>query len=347
MRAEPPADGPVTLAFVAKRAGVSPATASRVINGHPKPVAEELRIRVLRAVDDLGYVPNAHAQSLARAQRSAVGVVVHDVSDPYFAEITRGLQRIAIEHGRLLVICNSYRDTGREREYVEMLHANQVAAIVLAGSGTVDPESDKELAGALAAYQRGGGRVALIGRHTLQGDAVVPANEAGAQLLGEHLFGLGHRRIGVIAGPKHLTSTADRLAGLRTAARIHGTSLAPRRIIYADFTRDGGATAAATLLETEPTLTAIVALNDGMAVGALTVLRTRGVAVPGEVSVAGFDDLPVAADVTPALTTVRLPLIEMGERAMEMALDSGSRRQRIVRLEAELVVRESTAPPAR
>jgi LacI family transcriptional regulator len=291
-------------------------------------------------------VPNAHAQSLARAQRSAVGVIVHDVSDPYFAEITRGLQRVAIGEGRLLVICNSYRDPGREQEYVELLHANQVAAIVLAGSGTIDPDDDRGLAGALAAYQRGGGRVTLIGRHTLQGDAVVPANESGAHRLGDHLFRLGHRRIGVVAGPRHLTSTADRLAGLRTAAKAHGTTLATKRVIYADFTRDGGAAAPRELLEVAPTVTAIGALNDGMAIGAMSVLRSRGRSVPDDVSVAGFDDLPVAADVTPALTTVRLPLTEMGERAMAMALDSGSRKQRIVRLDADLVIRESTAAPS-
>jgi LacI family transcriptional regulator len=292
-------------------------------------------------------VPNAHAQSLARAQRSAVGVIVHDVSDPYFAEITRGLQRVAIENGRLLVICNSYRDPAREREYVEMLHANQVAAIVLAGSGTTDPDASKGLAAALAAYERGGGRIALIGRHPLHGDAVVPANESGAHRLGEHLFGLGHRRVAVIAGPRNITSTVDRLAGLRAAARAHGTSLAARRIVYSDFTRDGGAAATAELLDADPTITAIVALNDAMAVGALAVLRGRGLPVPERVSVAGFDDLPVAADVTPTLTTVRLPLTDLGARAMEMALDGGSTRQRVVRLDADLVIRDSTAPPPR
>jgi len=335
----------VTLAYVAQRAGVSPATASRVINGSPKPVAEDLRARVLRAVDDLGYVPNAHAQSLARAQRSAVGVIVHDVSDPYFAEITRGLQRVAIEHGRLLVICNSYRDAAREREYVEMLHANQVAAIVLAGSGTADPGATKDLGSALAAYQRGGGRLALIGRHTLPGDAIVPENEAGARRLGDHLYGLGHRRIGVVAGPRHLTSIPDRLAGLRAAAKAHGSSIPPKRVRYADFTRDGGAAAAVSLLDEDPGLTAIVALNDAMAVGVLGVLRRRGLSVPTDVSVAGFDDLPVAADVTPTLTTVSLPLVDMGERAMSMALDEGSgKQQRVVRFETALVVRDSTGP---
>lgn len=336
----------MTLADVARRAGVSPATASRVINGNPKPVADDLRKRVLRAVDDLRYVPNAHARSLARAQRSAVGVVVHDVSDPYFAEITRGLQRVAIEHGRLLVICNSYRDPAREREYVEMLHANQVAAIVLAGSGIADPAANKDLANALAAYSRTGGRVALIGRHTLPGNAVVPANEAGGRLLGGHLFGLGHRKVGVIAGPRQLTSTADRLAGLRAAAQEAGTTITAKRVAYADFTRDGGAAAAQALLKAEPGLTAIAALNDAMAVGALSHLRARGIGVPDEFSVVGFDDMPVAGDVTPRLTTIRLPLVEMGIRAMAMALDEAAGSGiRVEHLDATLIIRESTAPP--
>ena len=124
-----------TLADVARRAGVSTATVSRIINNSPKPVADALRERVLAAVDELQFVPNANAQQLARAHRSAVGVIVHDVSDPYFAEITRGLQRVATEHGRLVIICNSYRDPARELEYVELLRAHQVAALVLAGSG--------------------------------------------------------------------------------------------------------------------------------------------------------------------------------------------------------------------
>lgn len=336
----------MTLADVARRARVSPATASRVINGSTKPVAEDLRTRVLSAVDDLRYVPNAHAQSLARAQRSAVGVIVHDVSDPYFAEITRGLQRVAIEHGRLLVICNSYRDPLREREYVELLHANQVAAIVLAGSGIVDPAANKDLAAALVAYGRTGGRVALIGRHTLPGDSVVPANESGGHQLGTHIFGLGHRKVGVIGGPQQLTSTLDRLAGLRTAAREHGTTIPAKRVTYGDFTRDAGAKAAGTLLDAEPGLTAIVAFNDTMAIGALAALRERGIDVPGRVSLAGFDDMPVARDVTPPLTTIRLPLVEMGALAMTMALDNGEQTTpRLERLPAQLITRPSTAPP--
>jgi LacI family transcriptional regulator len=334
----------VTLADVARRARVSPATASRVINGSNKPVADGLRERVLKAVADLRYVPNAHAQNLARAQRSAVGVIVHDVSDPYFAEITRGLQRIASSYGQLLVICNSYRDPQRELEYVALLRAQQAGALVLAGSGYHDAEFTKQLNSQLRAYAETGGRVAVIGRHELIGAAVLPDNVQGGFDIGTGVFTLGHRRVCVIAGPRNLTTTTDRLTGIKQAATARGLPLPARRIAYADFTRDGGYSATLDMLDAEPDLTAIIALNDSMAVGALAALRQRRLDVPGRVSVAGFDDMPIARDVTPPLTTVRLPLVEMGERAMSLAL-GGAQIGHVERAEAEVIWRESLAEP--
>ncbi|MEV1287155.1 LacI family DNA-binding transcriptional regulator [Micromonospora sp. NPDC049679] len=335
-----------TLADVARRAGVSPATASRIINGSSKPVTEALRERVLAAVEELQYVPNAHAQLLARSHRSAVGVVVHDVSDPYFAEITRGLQRVATENERLVIICNSYRDPEKELQYVELLRAHQVAAIVLAGSGYHDEKFTETMNSKLRAYESTGGRAVVIGRHDHAGDAVVPDNEMGGYLLGAELYALGHTEIGVVAGPKLLTTTTDRIAGLRRAAREHGQKLPARRVAYGDFDRDGGASAAATLLDAAPEITAIAALNDPMAIGVLALLRARGIDVPGQISVTGFDDMPVARDVTPALTTVRLPLADMGARAMTLALQEpvDGREPRIEEVGAELVRRESTGP---
>jgi LacI family transcriptional regulator len=334
-----------TLADVARLAGVSQATASRIVNGSEKLVTEELRARVLRAVAQLQYVPNAHAQHLARANRSAVGIVVHDVSDPYFAEITRGLQRVATDHGRLVIICNSYRDPDRELEYVELLRAHQVAAIILAGSGYHNTAFTRSLNLKLDAYVQTGGRVTVIGRHDLAGDSVVPENEIGGYLLGTEVFGLGHRKVGVVAGPAILTTTTDRLAGLRRAAREHHRSVVARRIEYANFDRDGGAAAAARLLDADPDLTAIIALNDSMAIGTLAMLRSRGLAVPGDVTVVGFDDMPIARDVTPALTTVRLPLADMGALAMRIALDPAGDEPRTERVPAELVRRDSAGPP--
>ena len=336
-----------TLADVARRAGVSTATVSRIINNSPKPVGDDLRERVLAAVEELQFVPNANAQQLARADRSAVGVIVHDVSDPYFAEITRGLQRVATENGRLVIICNSYRDPERELAYVDLLHAHQTAAIVLAGSGYNDAPITARLDAKLRLYQSTGGRVAVIGRHEHAGDAVVPENEHGGYLAADALYRLGHTAIGVIAGPKHLTTTTDRLTGLRRAAREHGHRLLPRHIEYAGFDRNGGATAAAALLDRDPGLTALAALNDSMAVGALAALRERGISVPGEMSLIGFDDMPISVDVTPPLSTVRLPLEEIGVRAMSMALrepDSTRDRPLVEHAAAQLVLRGSTAP---
>jgi LacI family transcriptional regulator len=329
-----------TLADVARHAGVSTATASRIINGSPKPVADALRERVLAAVAELQYVPNAHAQMLARSHRNAVGVIVHDVSDPYFAEITRGLQRVATAHGRLVIICNSYRDPERELEYLDLLHAHQVAAIVVAGSGFLDAATSDRLDARMRAFEATGGRIAVIGRHGRTGDAVLPENEQGGFLAGDHLFGLGHTEVGVIAGPAALTTTDDRLAGLRRAARTHKRRLPGQRIVHADFTRDGGAAAAMRLLSTDPKLTAIAALNDSMAVGALAALRSAGRLL----SIVGFDDMPIARDVTPALTSVRLPLTDMGERAMTLALSEPGEGPRVERAAAELVRRDSTWP---
>ena len=337
-----------TLADVARRAGVSTATVSRIINNSPKPVADALRERVLAAVAELQFVPNANAQQLARADRSAVGVIVHDVSDPYFAEITRGLQRVATDHGRLVIICNSYRDPERELAYVDLLHAHQTAAIVLAGSGYVDAPITARLDGKLRLYQSTGGRVSVIGRHEHAGDAVVPENEPGGYLAADALYRLGHTAIGVIAGPRHLTTTTDRLAGVRRAAKEHGHRLGARQVVYADFDRNGGVAAAATLLAQNPGLTALAALNDSMAVGALACLRERGIDVPGEMSVIGFDDMPISVDVTPPLSTVRLPLEEIGVRAMSLALREGDRDGPLVeQVAAKLVLRGSTAAAPR
>lgn len=333
-----------TLADVARRAGVSTATASRVINGTPYTVADELRQRVLHAVEELQYVPNAHAQMLARSQRLTVGIIVHDVSDPYFAEITRGLQRVATDHGRLVIICNSYREPDRELAYIELLRAQQVGAVILAGSGYLSEEVTGALNAKLSAYAGDGGRVVVIGRHEMAGDAVMPANEEGGYAITAELLELGHVRIGVIGGPPTLTTTADRLAGVRRAAAERGHNLPGERSVEGDFSRDGGEAAAAELLDRHPDVTAILALNDEMAVGALATLRSRGIAVPGDVSVAGFDDMPIARYVTPPLTTVNLPLVEMGALAMRMAFQPAGTTPRVEPIPAHVVRRDSTAP---
>ncbi|GBD29047.1 HTH-type transcriptional regulator DegA [bacterium HR32] len=334
-----------TLAEVARTAGVSLATASRVLSGSGYRVRPELRRRVLAAARSLNYVPNAHAQALVRARTQVVGVVTHDVSDPYFAEIVRGVQRVASAAGRLAIICNTYRDPDREVEYVRLLHAQRVEAIVLAGSGRDDRRYGQKMSAAVEAYLATGGRLVVISRHHLPGDAVLPDNFGGARALAHYLADLGHRRVGVISGPPKLTTTRDRMEGFRQGLRERGLELPDDAVVPGDFGRDSGEAGVAVLLDRCPGLTAVFALNDQMAVGALAALRRRGIRVPEDVSLAGFDDMAIARDVTPQLTTVRVPMEEMGMRAMEMALEPAGEELRVVFLPAVVVPRGSTAPP--
>ncbi len=336
----------VGLRDVARLAGVSEATASRALAGS-RSVRSELRERVLRSAATLDYRPNPHARALARARDASVGVVVHDVGDPYFAEIVRGALSAAQANERMLLICDTGRDPERELAYLRHFRAQRVEAVLIAGSGRNDRAATAALSTEVLGLEAAGARAILIGRHEVAGDCVMPDNVGGARAVARHLAGLGHRQIGVIAGPMELTTTADRLFGFRAGLAELGIRLDSSWIRCGEFTRDGGARAALALLERHRELTALFALNDLMAIGALSALRRLGSQVPGQVSVAGFDDVASAGDVTPALTTVRVPTAEIGRRAFDLAFaprGEGFRRERIA---TELVIRQSTAPPAR
>ncbi|SNR26507.1 LacI family DNA-binding transcriptional regulator [Actinomadura mexicana] len=336
----------VTLQDVAREAGVSLATASRVLNGTAQ-VRADLRERVLAAAAELSYTPNAHAQALASSSSKSVGVVCHDVSDPYFAAVARGVMRTAAEYGMLVMLASTFRDPAREIEYVAMLRAQRARAILLIGSGFEDRDWERAMAAELDPYQRTGGRVAVLSRHrSLKVDAILPQNREGAAALARALLDLGHRRFGVLTGPRALTTVHDRLGGFTEALADAGVRIAPEHIVEAPFTRDGGYRAAAELLRRENRPTCVFAVTDVMAVGALAALRDHGVLVPGEMSLAGFDDISIVRDLTPALTTVALPLNAMGERVMSLALrEPVNRRSRIERVAGEVVLRGSTAPP--
>ncbi len=215
------------LRDVAQRAGVSVATASRVLSGRAAGVSPGRREAVVQAARTLQYVPNAHAQALARAGTAHVGAILHDVSDPYFSEIVRGLQRAAGETDRLVTVCNSYRDTERELAYVGLLRSQRVEALILTGSGLDDRSYSERLAAQIAAFAATGGRAVFIGRHHVAGDAVLPDNVGGARALAHALVGLGHRRFAAIGGPARLTTTRDRLDGFRAGlagARPHAAA---------------------------------------------------------------------------------------------------------------------------
>jgi LacI family transcriptional regulator len=342
-----PKPGPrLRLVDVAERAGVSLATASRALSGRDG-VSEEVANRVRQVSEELGFVANPFARTLAGGASSTVGLVVHQVDDPYFSEIAGGVIQLADAQSLLVQICHSGRDPQHELRQIRHLIAQRVGIIIVAGSGYSDPRVESVAKAELSAYQRTGGRVAVIGRHSLGVDAIVPDNEDGGRALTEHLLSLGHRRIAVVAGTEALTTVADRLAGVSAALRDHGLALADLPVVHTDFIREGGRVAAERILREHPDTTAIIALNDAMAMGVLSALRQHGIPVPDRMSVVGFDDVSVAADLAPSLTTIRLPMTDMGRMALEMALKPRAARPRRRSTGYRLMVRDSTGPPRR
>jgi LacI family transcriptional regulator len=325
---------------------VSRATASRVLNGSSRIVGSDLADRVMRAARSLRYVSNAPAQALARSRTTVVGMIVHAVDDPYFSAIAAGAMRVAADNDLLTMLANTFRDPEREIDYVARLRAHRALGLLLVGSGFTDESLTGRLTEQLTDFAANGGRVACVRHQSLPFDTVLPENRRGASQAAELLLALGHRKIGILSGPSGLSTVEHRLGGFRDTLHAAGVHVPDDAVVTADFTRDGGYAAMVELHQRHPDRTAVFALNDPTAAGAMAALREElGRSVPRDVSVIGFDDVPTALDLTPALTTVRLPLEEMGERAMRLLLDTSAPGPRTVRVKADLVVRGSTAAP--
>ncbi|MEV6394830.1 LacI family DNA-binding transcriptional regulator [Streptomyces sp. NPDC051907] len=347
----------VTLADVAARARVSPATVSRVLNGN-YPVAANTRERVLRAVDELDYVLNGPASSLAAATSDLVGILVNDIADPFFGIMAGAAQtEIGGQEGtgraggeKLAVVCNTGGSPERELTYLTLLQRQRAAAVILTGGALEDPDHIKAMTAKLAKLADAGTKVVLCGRPPLTaGYAMVAAltfdNRGGARRLTEHLLSLGHRRIGYVAGPAERTTTRHRLEGHRAALAAAGIEEDQSRVtVHGPYDRRSGYDATLELLRRDPELTAVVAANDTVALGACAAIRDQGLSIPGDISVAGFDDLPFSVDAVPALTTVRLPLFEAGARAGRLAMGNEAPPPGgIATIGADLMARGSTA----
>jgi len=324
---------------VAQRAGVSVATASRVLNGGDRVPRPELQERVKAAADELGYTPNAQAQALAKSSTNLVGILVHDIEDPYFAAIANGVMRAADERRLLVMMASTFRDADREIAYLSSLRAQRARAAVMIGSRRTDAESLARTVSEVESFLTSGAGLALVSQAGMPAHTVEPDNRAGAAELARELTALGWRKFAVLGGPETLATSRDRREGF--VAGLAESGLEPVAIVSGDFTRDGGYAAADELLDRHVDADCVFAVNDVMAVGAMSALRARGIDVPGRLGVAGFDDIQTLRDVWPGLTTVRLPLEQMGRRALELAIQGGEATSELFK--AEVVLRESTA----
>ncbi|WP_394550738.1 LacI family DNA-binding transcriptional regulator [Agromyces sp. MMS24-JH15] len=333
---------PATLHDVAREAGVSLATASRSLNGSTRKVNEEYRTRVLEAAARLNYSPNLSAQAVARGTTTTVALLVADVADPYFSSIASGVVAEADRERLIVTMAATERDPERELELVRQLRGQRPRVMILAGSRPIGDPTGGALEVELTAYEQSGGRVVLISPNEYDFRTVELDNRAGARRLAESLVERGYRRFAVVTGPETIRTARDRLEGVRDALAVHRLELRDADVIRADFSRDGGYDGVRRLVERGlDGVELVFAGSDVMAVGALTAVRDAGLAPGVDLAIAGFDDIPTVRDVTPPLTTVRLPLEAIGRRALRLAIGDEDAPDE-ASLAGEVVLRAST-----
>ena len=330
-----------TISDVARLAGVHPSTVSRALHRADLPLSAETRRRVLAAVERLEYRPSAIARGLRLRRTHTLGMLVPDITNPFFPPIIRGAEEAARERGYELVLCNTDDETDRETASLRVLRERQADGVLIATSRMADAT--------LASVRRERFPFVLVNRGSrVAGDPSVEVNNARAAAeIVAHLALLGHTRIAHIAGPLSTTTGAERASGYRDALRAHGLPTDATLVAEAAaYSEDAGHTAAIRLLDVAPT--AIFAANDLLALGALRAAREKGLRVPQELSLVGINDIPMVGLIDPPLTTARVPQREMGAIAARMLIGLLAHEpiaRRRVLLDTELVVRGSTGVP--
>jgi len=325
---------------VAQRAGVSVGTVSNVLN-HPDRVNADTARRVRRAMRDIGYVRNEAARALRAGTSHVIGLAVLDAGNPFFMDVAAGAEAVADDHGLTIALVNSGDDPDREQRHLEAMLELRVQGLLMSPVGR-EPDI-------LTRFRGLGIPVIFVDRRPTAMDAcaVVVDDVAGGRSAGDHLVATGRSRIAYLGGPSQITQVADRLEGLRLAV----AGVCDPIVVTADkLALDAGAEAATRLLDDAPDVDAVFAANDLIALGALRILIREGIRVPEQVAVVGYDDIAFAGGAAIPLTSVRQPREALGRAAAELLFDEmgegPQHSHRTVEFTPELVVRESTVPPA-
>lgn len=329
-----------TLADVARHAGVSLATASRALNGSTRVVNPKLKARVEASARELHYTANVQAQAVARGTSRIVALVLGDIADPYFSAIAAGVADAAGRHRLIVTMATAGTEPGHVVETIAALRGQRPLAVIVVGSRFVDEKTEAAIADELRGVEAQGGRVALIGAHADGFRAVPVLNAEGASALADALVGLGYRDFALLAGPAGLTTAADRARGFLEALAHHGIRPDGKAVVNGGFSRQAGYSDMLALLDSGVRPQCVFAVTDVMAVGAMTAMRERGLTPGIDIAVAGFDDIEMLQDVVPSLTTVSLPLRELGVQSLELALAETDAGHEPIR--GEVTLRDST-----
>ncbi|MEM7738888.1 MAG: LacI family DNA-binding transcriptional regulator [Deinococcota bacterium] len=325
-----------TIREVSRLAGVSISTVSRVLN-NTVPVAEDTRARVMSAVSQLGYTPNTFARGLVTNRSGGIGVVVNEISSPFYSGIVSGIEQVVEASGMHLVVSSGHVDGNLEQNAVTFLKERRCDALILHLESTSDEQ--------LLSWSQGDAPTVIIGRYIpeLAEACVYLDNELGGYLATKHLLEQGHRHIAHIGGPLTMKDGRDRLAGYQRALHEAGVDCDERLLVTSNFVESGGHDAMQVLLERGTPMTAVFAANDQMAAGALKTLREHNLDVPKDISLVGYDDVLIARYLYPSLTTVHQPLTEMGKAAATIALARLNNKETEVqhKFNPQLVKRES------
>jgi len=337
-----------TVRDVARKAGVSAMTVSRVINGVAG-VSPETRRRVERAVTELDFVPNGVARGLMSSKSGTLGLIVPDISNPFFSILVRGAETVARRAGYRVLLCNSEGDLALEKQYVQDMISHRAEGLIVA------PVGDRSKAN-LVPLERRKFPLVLIDRSVsgFDCDLVQADSVAGARMLASHLLSIGHRRIAVITEPDNVSTARERLQGYNAAMKAAGVKVPPSLIVRTTADRAGGQAAMQQILRLDPRPTAVFAVNNMTALGAMQAIRERGLIVPKDIALVCFDDVEHLAVLSPFLTVVNQPTEMFGTLAAQLLLErivgDPAGPSRHVVLESDLLVREScgaklTVPP--
>lgn len=331
----------VTIKDVAKIANVSPSTVSRVIAGS-KRISDETHHRVKKAMRELGYYPNANARSLVKNTTDTIGLVlarsiVSALGNPFFPEVIRGITSITQDLGYRLLLSSSKNFLEEEEEALSMLKERRVDGLLLLASRVQDSLVKKLHQGNYSFVVVG--RVPGIEINWVNNDNVRAAEKAIS-----YLTELGHQKIGLLLGPLELIVSQDRLLGYKQGLQKAGIPFDPTMVQEVDFTEAGGFTGMNRLLKTHPEMTAVFAIDDLVAAGVMQAAKEQGLEIPGDISLIGFNDSPLASYMKPELTTIGIPIYEMGVQATKILINQlqnpEEKTQQVV-LDSKLIVRQS------